>query len=308
MQEVIGTPFTYTALLTTADGKYLKALEIHRRRRARGAGVWPQVSCRPLSFSMTLVEPFTLNTSPVFAELMGRSLGERRSAYGDPAWRRRVVDGWANGEGIVPRWDTFEVMESAAHPHLVGRRLDSLPCDAGSNSLDVLLDLALAEPDLLLRVRCVLANDDPEGVATLLNEDGCVLGLSDAGAHVSQLCDAALPTDLLGNWVGDRRALTLEKAVHKLTGEPAALFGFADRGVLRQGARADVVVFDPASIGPGPIRRVRDFPAASERLTSDSPTGIERVYVNGSLVLDRNHLVESTLDELPGQQLVCSPR
>jgi N-acyl-D-aspartate/D-glutamate deacylase len=257
---------------------------------------------------MTLVEPFTLNTSPVFAELMGRSLGERRSAYGDPAWRRRVVDGWANGEGIVPRWDTFEVMESAAHPHLVGRRLDSLPCDAGSNSLDVLLDLALAEPDLLLRVRCVLANDDPEGVATLLNEDGCVLGLSDAGAHVSQLCDAALPTDLLGNWVGDRRALTLEKAVHKLTGEPAALFGFADRGVLRQGARADVVVFDPASIGPGPIRRVRDFPAASERLTSDSPTGIERVYVNGSLVLDRNHLVESTLDELPGQQLVCSPR
>ena len=132
-----------------------------------------------------------------------------------------------------------------------------------------------------LRVKTIIANDDPDGIAMLLKEPGCTLGLSDAGAHIGQLCDAPLPTDLLGNWVRERQVLTLEEAVHKLTQEPAELFGFADRGVLRPGAFADIVVFDPATVAPGPLRRVRDFPADTERLTADEPVGMRHTLVNG---------------------------
>jgi N-acyl-D-amino-acid deacylase len=305
LQRRVGAPVTFTALLTTADGKYLKALDIHRREWAKGADVWPQVSCRPLSFSMTMVEPFTLNTSPVFAELMGRPLSERRTAYGDPGWRQRVRDGWARGEGIPPRWDTFDIMESTVHPELVGTKLTAI---GGSDPFDALLALALEEPDLRLRVRAVLANDDTDGVATLLNEAGCVLGLSDAGAHVGQLCDAGLPTDLLGPWVRDRKALGLEAAVHKLTGEQAELFGFADRGVIRAGASADLVVFDPETVAPGPIRRVRDFPANGERLTADAPTGVDLVMVNGVPVVVDGQLREEALARPPGEVIAPSHR
>ncbi|MFM8484027.1 MAG: N-acyl-D-amino-acid deacylase family protein, partial [Actinomycetota bacterium] len=281
IQPKVGAPITYTALLTTSQGTHLQALEVHKDGHARGIDVWPQVSCRPLAFSMTMVEPFTLNTSPVFAELMPKSLDERRAAFADPAWRQRVRDGWANKQGLLPRWDSYEIMESVASPELVGRRLADIAGESGADPFDLLLDLALLEPDLKLRVKAMLANDDADGVAILLQAEGCTLGLSDAGAHVGQLCDAVLPTDLLGTWVRDRQVLTLEQAVHKLTQVQAQLFGFTDRGVIREGAFADIVVFDPATVAPGPIRRVKDFPADGERLTADQPTGVHNLFVNG---------------------------
>ena len=128
------------------------------------------------------------------------------------------------------------------------------------------------------------------------------LGLSDAGAHVGMLCDAPLPTDLLGNWVRERGVLPLERAVHKLTGEPAGLFRFEDRGVLREGAHADLCVFEPDRVGPGGIRRVRDFPAGADRLTADSPSGIRHVLVNGTPIQRDGESQIDHLDERPGQR------
>ena len=107
---------------------------------------------------------------------------------------------------LQPRWDTYEIMESGAHPELIGKRLTTLADERATDPLDTLLDLSADERDLeALRVKTVLANDDPDGIAMLLKEPGCVLGLSDAGAHIGQLCDAPLPTDLLGNWVRERQ-------------------------------------------------------------------------------------------------------
>jgi N-acyl-D-aspartate/D-glutamate deacylase len=309
LQPRVGAPFTYTAVLTTPTKAHEKAAQIHRDGRARGADVWPQVSCRPLSFSMNLVEPFTLNTSPVFAELMAGDLDARAAAYADPAWRARVREGWATGKGIPPRWETFEVMESARHPELIGRRLTDIAAERDADPFDLLLDLALAEGDLKgLRVKAILANDDADGIAMLLQEPGCTLGLSDAGAHVGQLCDAPLPTDLLGNWVRGRGVLALEDAVHKLSKVQADLFGFVDRGELRPGAYADVVVFDPATVAPGPLRRVRDFPAGAERLTADAPAGMHHVFVNGRPVVRDGSLVGDALDERPGRLVSPGPR
>jgi N-acyl-D-amino-acid deacylase len=256
---------------------------------------------------MNLVEPFSLNTNPVFASLMPRSLDERRAAYADPAWRQQVRQAWAAGEGIPPRWDTFEVMESTAHPELVGEGLAALAAATGADPFDALLELAVAEPDLkALRVRAILANDDPDGVALLLHEPKCTLGLSDAGAHVGQLCDAPLPTDLLGGWVRDRGVLSLEDAVHKLTKVQADLFGLPGRGVLEPGSWADVVVFEPDTVAPGPLRRVRDFPADTERLTADAPNGVRHVLVNGTAI--RADGLQLETGTRPGQVVSPAPR
>jgi N-acyl-D-aspartate/D-glutamate deacylase len=299
----LNVPITYTAILTTADQRYMKLVEIHRQRRAE-APVWPQVSCRPLSFSQTLADPFILNTNPVFAELSSAHVEQRSAAYADPAWRQRVRAAWAAGKGIVPQWQAWDVMESTAHPELVGRRLSEMALAEGTDALDVLLGLALDEPEPgCLRVRGVVANDDIDGIRMLLNEEGCTLGLSDAGAHVGQLCDAPMPTDLLGNWVRDRQVMPLEEAVRKLTSVQAQLFGLEDRGVLRVGAHADVVVFDPSTVAPGPLRRVRDFPANAERLTADQPVGMHHVFVNGSAVVADGTLVPAALEARPGRVL-----
>ena len=308
MQPSVGAPMTYTAFLTQPNGAHLKAVEIHRAGLANGADVWPQVSCRPLSFSMLMTEPFTLNTNPVFAELMPRSFEERRAAYADPAWRQRVRDAWEAKQGIVPQWDTFDVLVAEANPHLVGRSIPDLAREGGGDCLDALLDAALAEPGLALRVRAVLANGDPEGIAVLINEEHCTLGLSDAGAHVGQLCDAPLATDLLANWVRERGVLSLEQAVHKLTKVQADLFGFADRGVLRPGAWADVVVFDLDTVDPGPLRRVADFPAGAERLTADQPSGMDHLLVNGEVVFTEGKLVTGIDERRPGQLVRPAPR
>src|SRR3954468_19253339 len=129
-------------------------------------------------------------------------------------------------------------------------------------------EVALAE-DLDTRFRAYIANDDVDAVGRLLTTDSIALGRSDAGPHVDQLCDAPLYTDLLATWVRERRVLPLERAVRKMTGEPADMFGFVRRGYLREGNWADVCVFDPDPVGPGPMRRVRDFPADGERLTPE---------------------------------------
>jgi N-acyl-D-aspartate/D-glutamate deacylase len=170
------------------------------------------------------------------------------------------------------------------------------------------MDLAVDEPGLLLRIKVVIANDDVDGVTTLLQDPHTTLGLSDAGAHVGQLCDAPLPTDLLGNWVRDRETLTVEAAVRKLSGQQADLFGFERRGYLRPGYWADVAVFDPATVAPGPVRRVRDFPAGSERLTADAPTGMRHVVVNGQPIQVDGARIEEALAHRPGQVVRPAPR
>jgi N-acyl-D-aspartate/D-glutamate deacylase len=305
LQLASGVPFTFTALLSTPAGTHRRLVELNRAGWERGAQVWPQVSPRPLAFAMTMAEPFTLNVNPHFAELMNAPLDVRRKAYADQQWRDEAFASWESGTvTMVPRWDTYEVAESPTHPDLEGRRLDEIAADRGTRPFDVLLDLALDEPDLLLRVRCILANDDPDEVSFLLAEEHCALGLSDAGAHVGQLCDAPQATDLLGNWVRDRGVMSLEEGVRRLTKAQADLFGLVDRGELRPGAWADVVVFDPATVAPGPIRRVADFPAGSERLTADAPVGVRHVLVNGEPI----RVDEQQLDGASPGRLVAPGR
>jgi N-acyl-D-amino-acid deacylase len=301
LQPEIGVPFTYTALLSTPQGFHLKGIAVHKAGVERGADVWPQVSCRPLTFAQTMVEPFTFNTCSVFAELMPKSLDQRRAAYADPQWRRRARAAWDAGDGIPPNWNNLAIMDAPSNRATEGKRVLDLASEENLEPFDKLMQLTLAEPDLNIRIKTVIANDDEDGIAMLLTSDHCTLGLSDAGAHVGQLCDAVMSTDLLGAWVRGRGVLTLEQAVHKLTKVQADLFKFTDRGELRVGAFADVVVFDPATIAPGPVRRVRDFPAGGERLNADKPTGVHAVFVNGSQIIQDGTLLDAALTRRPGR-------
>jgi N-acyl-D-amino-acid deacylase len=295
-QPKVGRPFTYP-LFAAPGGKHLEPVRLHEAGIASGARVFPQVTPRPLTMQFTMADAYSLNTGTVFGELMKVGRSVRLAAYRDPAWRAEAAADLEHSP-MKPRWETFEVSESEKFPELQGRRVSDIARERDESPLDVMCEIALAE-DLTTRFRAYIANDDAEAVAHLLTHESVALGLSDAGAHIDQLCDAPLPTDLLGGWVRDRGVMTLAAAVRKLTGEPADMFGFARRGYLREGNWADVCVFDPATVGPGLTTRVRDFPADAERLTAEAPTGVRHVLVNGVPIRVDEVQVES-LAVLPG--------
>ena len=302
IQRTANIPFTYTALLTFPTGKWRDLVALNREQWKEGVEVWPQVSPRPGTFQMTMAEPFALNPNSEFGALVGVSTQARLEAYGDGEWRDKTEAAFATQTAMRPRWEVITIDESNTHPELIGRPVKDVAAERGCRPLDVLLDTAI-DDGLATRVRTVFANDDPAGVAELLCEEGCTIGLSDAGAHIGQLCDAMQATDFLSKWVRDNELMPIETAVRKLTGIQADLFNLEDRGYLREGAYADIAVFDLAEINPGPTRRVRDFPADEERLTADAPTGISHVFVNGTEISDSqsNH-------RLPGKLLKALPR
>jgi N-acyl-D-aspartate/D-glutamate deacylase len=283
LQRVAGRPLTWTALLTIKGYPWHeKIIAANEAARAEGVQVWPQVSCRPLVFQMNLREPFTLNMRNAFKELMDKPLDARIAAYRDPEWRARAWEDLNMG-GFGMNWESLKVAESATHPELVDQSVPQIAQERGVTPLDAMLDISLSE-NLETRFWSVLANNDEDGIAWLLPKDTVLLGLADSGAHVSQLCDACFATDLLGNWVREREVMSLEHAVHKLTGEPASVYGLHDRGTIAVGQAADVCVFDAEAVSPGPLRRVRDFPANGERLTADQPVGVRHVLVNGTAI------------------------
>src|SRR5262249_48711616 len=154
-------------------------------------------------------------------------------------------------------------------PELVGRRVVDLARERGEEPFDVMLDLALEE-HLETRFRMARRNTYQHELAALLRDERTVLGVHDAGAHVDAVCDANLPRYLLAHWVREEGTLSLEQAIWRLSGQPAWLFGLHDRGVIRCGAFADIVVFDPETVAAGAEERVWDFPAAGDRLVSKS--------------------------------------
>ena len=301
--NAVRRPVTWTALLTVKGFPWHEEIiSSHDEWRHSGAQVWPQVSGRPLVFQMTMADPFTLNMRESFQKLMDRPTSERIEAYRDPQWREAAREDLAGPAAMPVNWDALSVAESAAHPELEGMGLRDLAEQRGQTMLDAMLDIAL-DDDLGTRFNSVLANNDPDAIAWLLPRDGVLIGLADSGAHVSQLCDACFATDLLGNWVREQEVMPLERAVHKLTGEPAEVFGLHGRGRLEVGKAADIAVFDPDTVAPGPLRRTRDFPADGERLTADEPVGMEHVFVGGTAIREHGEDLTGQMEDLPGTVL-----
>ncbi len=165
------------------------------------------------------------------------------------------------------------------HGEAIGVPLDQLAAERGTTPFDLMLDLALAD-DMTTRFQVVLENDADDETGALLADKRTILGLSDAGAHASQLCDACYSTHLLGHWVRERKAITLEDGVWRLSGHAATAFRIAERGFVREGYYADLVAFDPDTIGASDVQRVYDQPGGADRLIALS-TGVEHMWVNG---------------------------
>ena len=302
IQPAIGRPLMWTPMLTTyPEPDYKAMMAEHAAGVAGGADVHPQITCLPLTIQLRMDNPYYFRTVPIFLELLGYDPSEFERFYRDPAWRAEAA---LQAPDVKPPviWHKFLVGETEAHPELIGRDVASIARERGCTEIDVLCDLALAD-NLKTRFIVTLSNYEDEPVIDLMRQPNAVFGQSDAGAHVSQLCDASMPTELLAHWVRDRRAFTIEEAVHKLTAELADLFGITNRGRLTVGAAADIVVFDLDTIDPGPLTRVRDLPGDEERLVADRPTGIDHVFVNGVAITENGVSLVGSMSARPGQIL-----
>ena len=301
---------TWTALLTRIGDDSLH--ERHRERAAQQHAdrlpIHPQVSCRPLTMEFQFAAPFPFDRLDSFKPATAADAEGKRQILADPAFRAAVKRELAEGAATEPQtWalvmalESLEVSVCAERPELEGRLVPEIAAEQGVDPIDLAFDLAVSS-GLETRFRIPLANTNESAIATLLTEPFTVLGLSDAGAHASQLCDACFATHLLGRWVRDKGALTLEQAIDQLCARPAAIFGLAGRGRLAPGCAGDVAVFDPATVGPGPLERVYDLPAGADRLIS-IPTGVRAVVVNGTVVRRDNETLLGADDPMPGHLL-----
>jgi N-acyl-D-aspartate/D-glutamate deacylase len=172
----------------------------------------------------------------------------------------------------------------AKHKDLVGKTVEALAEAAKQDPFDWVLDFALdGEMDAMFD--CIMFNSDESNVRHLLRHPHAAVALSDAGAHLSFLCDAGFGLHLFGHWVRERGDLTLEQAVQSVTSRSADAIRIKDRGRLVPGAFADLLLFDPKTVGRGPKRRVHDLPAGASRMDT-AATGVTGVWVNGVRTVD----------------------
>src|SRR5262249_42923034 len=241
MSEENGIPVTWTALVARSDNPGA-ALRLIDRAAALPGEVYPQIACRPIVMQMSMADPIALAEIDVSKEVLALPRSDRAGLYTDPAWRARArpvtMEAWAH------RWHRSSVDETGVHAAVRDVPLDQLAADRGTTAFDLMIDLALAD-GMATRFRIILENDGEDEIGDLLADTRAILGLSDAGAHASQLCDACYATYLLSHWVRDRKALSLEDAVWRLTGHAHQAFRIAERGLVREGFLADLVAFDP---------------------------------------------------------------
>jgi N-acyl-D-aspartate/D-glutamate deacylase len=284
-----GRPVVIAALLhnSTNPRAVFDDLEAIAAANARGRRLVGAISCCPLSMDFTLHSPYTfegLESWRPALPLKGAAYEAKlREKYFRDALRAELSRP-AHFRLFNGQWDQVEVVESA-NKDFEQRTIGELARAAGKEPLDCMLDLALGE-QLDTVFNAMLLNSDEEAVGRMLRHPASLVSLSDAGAHLTFFNDAGFGLHLLGHWVRERGALSLEDAVRRLTSAPAQLFGIRGRGALKAGYAADLLLFDPATVGRGTKQRVFDLPGGHPRLTTPA-LGVHAVWVNGVRELER---------------------
>jgi N-acyl-D-amino-acid deacylase len=253
--------------------------------RARGARLFCQVQTRPFDVSFQLSKgSLALSKGPLWSKLLNGPLVERLAAFRDQGVRATLQSELES----LGRFVNFVTVRDCAAPEskqYIGEKIVTIAERERRRLVDVLLDIALADD---LHCEFEIANfihADPEIVGALLSHPGICIGAGDAGAHVAQFAGAGDTTFFLERFVRQLGLFSLEHAVRRLTRDIAEFWGFAARGVIREGAFADLVIFDPDTIARGPEIRVADLPGGGERLVRH-PTGIANVFVNGEMLVE----------------------
>ena len=300
-------PVMIAALLhnsTDPEGVFNDLTQISDARN-RNITLWGQVSCCPLSTEFTLKAPYPFEGLSAWQPAMQADSEEcYRKLLLDPSFRSSIRSELTQPAAVRlfnGEWEKLKVLEVIhdKNRRFEGKSILEITNKTGEDPLDFLLNLSLEE-DLGTTFLSVLLNSDEDAVGRLLTHPFSSIALSDAGAHLTFFCDAGFGLHLLGYWIRERQIMSLEEGIHRLTGQPAQIYGIPDRGHIRPGAYADLFLFDPKTVGRSQARRIYDLPGGERRLTTD-PQGVHGVWINGTQVSSETGDME--IDRYPGQVL-----
>jgi N-acyl-D-aspartate/D-glutamate deacylase len=298
-----GRPITFGVFgRRTSPGTWKKYLELLDETAAMGGRMFAQAHSRSLSALLSFKTQMPFDRLPVWKDIRALPLEQQKQKLRDPQLRQRLIEtsGMNDGRKAVGTearpadYDWLFVFDSVEGPH---RSVAEVARERGQHPAETMIELAL-EKDLDLFFLQPVANEDQDAALEIMRHPRTVTTFSDSGAHVSQLMDSSLQTHLLSHWVRKQQAFTLEKAISMLTLVPATLWGFHDRGLIREGMAADLTVFDPDTIVAEMPEVVDDLPAGARRLVQRA-RGMKATVVNGEVLLrDGQHT-----GALPGRLL-----
>lgn len=283
--DASGRPVTWLSITNLIEKPGAAKAILDRVDALIRRGAIPQTMTRPMLFDMNLRRPFMFTEMNTAKPLFDVTFEKQMAIYADPAFRDafkaelKLGRKWA---GVVRNTIVVSVENPELKKH-EGRTVGEIAEARKQDPNDVFFDIAVAD-NLETKFVVPRANTDPAALAEVLNDSRTLIGLSDAGAHLDMLCESGYTTYLLGHWVREKRALTLERAIQRITSEPSDFFGFEDRGRLKAGAAADIVIFSEDTIN-SPLRPtpVKDLPAGGTRLYCKAQ-GISEVIVNGQVL------------------------
>jgi len=270
----------------------------------RGHELYILTSCQPLSFDFSLTAPYVLLSHSAFDVVKSATADSLPGVYRSVEFRdafRKNLKHLKEGILFLGNWRHIEVGQTMRpeNQRLEGQNIQALADQQGLDPVDVFFDLALSE-DLGTHFVGKFFNNNDEGVAPSLKHPASVITLSDAGAHLNYMCDAGFGLYFLSHWVRDTGHFTLSEGIRKITSEPADRFRIPERGRLQVGLPADMLLFDPATVGVSKPLSRQDLPGGGSRMIRTA-TGVHGVWVNGVKVHDGHNYVDHS--QGPGQVL-----
>ena len=291
MLEESRRPVTLIALFDRDDVPEALRTTMRKLQPMIARGARPQTSPLPLTRELVMRSPFAFAAFPSWKRLfVDTSKEAQRAVYKDPGFRESFRKDLKSPASFAD-WAriTAHELKSPQLKKYEGRTVAEIAAERGVDGVDALLDLTL-EDDLENEFTVQSWNTRIDRMAELLNDRSVILGLGDGGAHLDMLCDSGYPTYVLGTWVRERKVLSLEEAVRRMTSDPADFFGIRDRGRIAPGMAADLVMFDPATVGSGGRpERLHDLPGGGKRMVKRS-RGVEMTLVNGVVTWEKGAL------------------
>lgn len=288
-----GRPVTFGMFsMRDAPSDWRYCLDLFETSASEGARMFGQVHTRELSILLSFETRLPFDQWDVWRDIRSLPLEEQKRALGDADTKKKLIaaankpyDGpqMIGPDARPPDWDRMFVLDKIEGPH---QTMAEIARVRGVDPVELMIDLAL-ENDMKIFFRQPIANEDQDHALEMMKHPRSVVTFSDAGAHVSQIMDNSLQTHLLSHWVREKQAFTLEEAVRCITHDTATHWGFYDRGLIREGMAADMVVFDPDTVGACMPVVLADLPAGAKRLKQTS-IGILATIVNGKTVLKNN--------------------